>query len=411
MKGLKIGGKIIIIAILMLTYLLTIGSSKSMAITQPKKAPDGSTWTNWYCAQSGVAYWSLYSYHGHEDDYDYQQAKTISAKTTDSAYNSEGWRVVAYILNEGRKNNTKFGVNHYQRSSHHTGSSYGVTGNDRIAQSALWQALKAYPAVGSTLNLNPPKDGTICTCGNTLYNNAVTNAKKTTGRTEFKFEIEVWKDNLNQVVDDLYYKRQPLMKGKAWPIPGTDTPEIEVKFYKVDENGEGVEGAEIKVKRGSEMLFLGETAAEKKLESGDDGYMGALKLIPKSDSEDDNDGEFNLTITETTVPSGYDGLVGEAKITINYNTSTGAATGVSSDNSAVTVTRSSGTVIVKIKNTEKANQVKVPFVKWYYNRGTAKKRLEGAKLSVTGGSNVKSISTNLYTSGKNGKLRICLCYS
>ena len=120
-----------------------------------------------------------------------------------------------------------------------------------------------------------------------------------------------------------------------------DSVDVTLSFKKQDFNGRDLSGATISLKAVDNVSSL--TANSLGLGTG------SVTVTPKS-----NTGKFEIKVTETGVPANYVGMSGEATLTVTYDTTTGAVTGISSNNGNIGIATNK-TVIVK--NKPKANLI------------------------------------------------------
>ncbi len=113
------------------------------------------------------------------------------------------------------------------------------------------------------------------------------------------------------------------------------TPTVTVNLSKTDTLNNRVNGAEVKI-TGVENVS--------KINSGNSASLtigsGSVKIIPVN-----NTGSFKLIVTETA-PNGYKGI-GTVELTVKYNTSTGAVTSITSNNTTYVPNSSNSSVTIK----------------------------------------------------------------
>lgn len=147
---------------------------------------------------------------------------------------------------------------------------------------------------------------------------------------EYKFELYFYKHNRND--------NQNLFVVNYSKVEET-TPVISVKltFRKQDLSSKGVSGVNITLSKLSNVSSISKTSLTS---ASTDGSFGTITVTPT-----ENNGTFKIRVTETE-PFGYMGI-GYVDLTVNYNTSTGAVTSITENNT--NVTSSGSTVTIKNK--------------------------------------------------------------
>ena len=193
---------------------------------------------------------------------------------------------------------------------------------------------------------------------------------------KYNFELYFFKHNKNDNQNLYVVKTATVEEGPA-------TVSVNLTFKKQDLSSKGVSGVSgvnitLSKVTGGNVSSISDTSLTS---AGSTGNFGTITVTPT-----ENNGTFKIRVTETE-PSAYMGI-GYVDLTVKYNTSTGAVTSITENNTNVT---SSGSTVT-IKNRP---AVQIKFNKQNFSSGN----LAGAIISVEKGDNVASINKTTMTLG------------
>ena len=170
---------------------------------------------------------------------------------------------------------------------------------------------------------------------------------------------------------------------------------VEVNFKKTDMDGTSISGAQIKIECGDNAKFSGSTSTSTTKTVGSDTKVTIAPI-------NYNLGSFKLKISETTAPTSHAKFNGTITVTVNYNTSNGTVTSITSDNTTYIPNISSNTVTIK-------NQYISPIVIGGDNGGFNKvdqagNPISGARFKAVFTQGGSPIATKYANSAESGKL-------
>lgn len=170
---------------------------------------------------------------------------------------------------------------------------------------------------------------------------------------------------------------------------------VTVNFKKTDMDGTSISGAQIKIECGDNAKFSGSTSTSTTKTVGSDTKVTIAPI-------NYNLGSFKLKISETTAPTSHAKFNGTITVTVNYNTSNGTVTSITSDNTTYIPNISSNTVTIK-------NQYISPIVIGGDNGGFNKvdqagNPISGARFKAVFTQGGSPIATKYANSAESGKL-------